>query len=93
MYVYGIGTWVFSSFKHATWMLGVWHIVHLVLIGFLVLLGLIDWFFVPLSFAWKHLGGSAHEFLISPALYIIAGIAYNYFLLQPEKKQSGNSKG
>lgn len=94
MYVYGIGMWVFSYYSNATWMIAVWHVVHLVLISFLVLLGIIDWFLMPVSFAWKHLGGSAHEFLISPALYIIAGIAHNYFILPPEKKQQpANNNG
>lgn len=76
IYVYAIGMWAFSKYKQAEWMLATWHIVHIILIGFLLLLGMIDWLFMPLNFAWKHLGGSAHEFLISPALYMIAGIAY-----------------
>ncbi len=86
MYVYGIGMWVFSNYNNAAWMLAVWHLVHLVLICFLLLIGLIDWFLIPLSFAWKHLGASAHEFLISPALYIIAGIVHTYSFSQIRKE-------
>jgi len=86
IYVYGIGMWALKKYSGAVWMIAVWHFVHLVLILFLLLIGFVDWFYIPLSFKWKHLGASAHEFLISPVLYCIAGIVHRSFFSECSNK-------
>ena len=68
-WVYGIGSWSLERMK-ALWMYGLWHLVHLVLIGFLIVLGCIDWGIGGLPFGWKHIAASIHELLISPVLYV-----------------------
>ncbi len=56
------------------WMLYLWHIVHISLLGTITCIGLYDWIFGMVSYQVKEIAASMQEFLISPMLYIAMGI-------------------
>jgi len=71
--VYGAGTWGLGKLPQK-WLLGIWHLIHTILIGTLLLIGLWDWGIAPVSYAVRRLGNSIHEFLISPLLYLATAL-------------------
>lgn len=71
--VYGTGTWALKDY-FARWMLYLWHLLHLCIIGVLILIGLYDWSFGAISPALRNITGTLFEFLISPLIYLAMGI-------------------
>jgi hypothetical protein len=56
------------------WLLQLWHLIHTTLIAVLVGIGLWDFAVSTLPYSFKRLGGSIHEFLISPLLYLATAL-------------------
>lgn len=71
--VYGTGTWGLGKLPQK-WLLGIWHLIHTILITTLFLIGLWDWGIAPVSYPVRRLGNSIHEFLISPLLYLATAL-------------------
>jgi hypothetical protein len=76
--IYGIGT--FALKKYTTeWMMYVWHLLHIIIIGLLLLIGLYDWSFGELSAQLRNVVNTLFEFLISPVIYVAIGILNSKF--------------
>jgi hypothetical protein len=69
VWVYGFGSWALQKIC-PVWMNQLWHIIHILLLSFLIVVGVIDWSIGSVSFSWKHLAATIHEILISPVLYV-----------------------
>lgn len=73
--VYLTGVWVLHHME-PQWIAAIWHLIHAVLIGFLLLSAFIEFSWGPLPYAWRASVAPMVEFLISPVLYFGAGILY-----------------
>jgi hypothetical protein len=71
--VYLIGSYHLGKQKN-TWMLYMWHIIHISLLSTITSIGLYDWVFGMVRIGVKEIAASMQEFLISPILYIAMGI-------------------
>jgi uncharacterized membrane protein YfcA len=71
--VYLVGTHHLGKQKKS-WMLYLWHLVHISLLSTITCIGLYDWIFGMVSYHVKEIAASMQEFLISPMLYIAMGI-------------------
>jgi len=78
-FIYVIGTMVLKSTREA-WMLALWHIIHLGLIGFLMFIALFEYLISPVSYGIRASVAPIIEFLISPVLYMSAGLIYKAIL-------------
>lgn len=72
---YGIGLFVFAR-GYAAWLVQLWHIGYLGLLGLLLLLGVYDFWTDGLSIPLRNLVITIHELLVSPVPYVIAGLVY-----------------
>jgi hypothetical protein len=71
--VYLVGTYHLGKRKN-NWMLYLWHLIHVSLLGTITSIGAYDWIFGMVSYQVKEIAASMQEFLISPMLYIAMGI-------------------
>jgi hypothetical protein len=71
--VYLVGTHHLGKQKNS-WMLYLWHLLHISLLSTITCIGLYDWIFGMVSYHVKEIAASIQEFLISPMLYIAMGI-------------------
>jgi len=78
-FIYVIGTRVLKSTKES-WMLAIWHIIHLGLIGFLMFIAFYEYFIAPVTYGIRASVAPIIEFLISPVLYMSAGLIYKAIL-------------
>jgi hypothetical protein len=78
-FIYVTGTRVLKSTKEA-WMLAIWHIIHLGLIGFLMFIAFYEYFIAPVTYGIRASVAPIIEFLISPVLYMSAGLIYKAIL-------------
>jgi len=76
--IYGTGTLALRKYT-AEWMMYVWHLLHLIIITLLILIGIYDWSFGEISVQARNVANTLFEFLISPVIYIAAGILNNKF--------------
>jgi hypothetical protein len=82
--VYLIGSYHLGTQKK-TWMLQLWHLIHLSLLGTIFCIGSYDWIFGMVSYPVKEIASSMQEFLISPMLYIAMGILQKRLCNQVQK--------
>ena len=79
--IYLVGTYALKKYT-ADWMMYVWHLLHVIFISTLLLMGIYDWSFGELSDQTRNIANTLFEFLISPVIYIGAGILNNKFSLK-----------
>lgn len=79
--VYLVGTYHLGKHKNS-WMLYLWHFVHITLLSTITGIGLYDWIFGMVSYQVKEIAASMQEFLISPMLYIAMGILNQRLVLK-----------
>ena len=72
---YGIGLMVFAR-GYPTWLVQLWHIGYLGILGLLLLLGVYDFWTQGLSVPLRDLIITVHELLISPVPFVVAGLVY-----------------
>jgi hypothetical protein len=72
---YGIGLMVFTR-VYPAWLVQLWHIGYLGILGLLLLLGIYDFWTQGLSVPFRDLIITVHELLISPVPFVIAGLVY-----------------
>lgn len=72
---YGIGLLAFNR-AYPAWLVQLWHIGYLGILGLLLLLGVYDFWTQDLSVPVRDLIIAIHEILISPIPFVIAGLAY-----------------
>ena len=72
---YGIGLMVINRI-YPVWLVQLWHIGYLGILGLLLLLGVYDFWTQGLSVPFRDLIITVHEFLISPVPFVIAGLVY-----------------
>jgi hypothetical protein len=72
---YGIGAWVFTR-VYPVWLVQLWHIGYLGMLGVLLLLGIYDFWRQDLSVPLRDLIIAVHESLISPIPFVVAGLMY-----------------
>jgi hypothetical protein len=76
--IYGIGTFALKKYT-AAWMMYIWHLLHIIIITLLLLIGIYDWSFGEISVQFRNVANTLFEFLISPVIYIAAGILSSKF--------------
>lgn len=76
--IYGTGTFALKRYT-TTWMMYIWHLLHIVIISILLLIGIYDWTFGEISVQFRNVAGTLFEFLISPVIYIGIGILTSKF--------------
>ena len=76
--IYLTGTFSLRKYT-ADWMMFIWHLVHIVIIGLLLLVGAYDWIFGEISAQMRNVANTLFEFLISPLIYIGVGILNTTF--------------
>ena len=82
--VYGIGTLALKKYT-VDWMMLVWHLLHIAVILFLLVIGLYDWTFGVISDKLRNIASTFLEFLISPVFYAAIAIVNNRLFLLVEK--------
>jgi hypothetical protein len=67
------------------WLKAIWHLVHLTLILYLGAVTAYEYLIAPVSYAIRASVAPIIEFLISPVLYLCAGLVYSIYVreLQP----------
>jgi hypothetical protein len=78
-FIYIVGTRVLKSTNEA-WMLAIWHLIHLGLIGYLFLVASYEYTIAPVPYGIRSSVAPIIEFLISPVLYMSAGLVYKTIL-------------
>lgn len=58
------------------WLIFVWHLIHLLLIVYLLLIAVIEYFIMPVPYGIRASVAPLVEFLISPLLYMGIGIVF-----------------
>lgn len=71
--IYTIGTFALRKYT-AEWLMYIWHLLHIAVIVLLLLIGIYDWSFGEISAQFRNVANTLFEFLISPVIYIAAGI-------------------
>ena len=61
------------------WLKFIWHFIHLLLIFFLLLIAFVEYFIHPVSYGIRASVAPIVEFLVSPLLYMGAGVVYMSF--------------
>ena len=72
---YGIGLLAFNR-VYPAWLVQLWHIGYLGILGLLLLLGIYDFWTQNLSVPFRDFVIAVHEFLISPIPFVLAGLVY-----------------
>ena len=78
-FIYVIGSKVLKTTNEA-WMLAIWHFIHLVLISYLIIVAFFEYAIAPVSYGIRSSVAPIIEFLISPVLYMSAGLVYKTIL-------------
>jgi hypothetical protein len=73
--VYVTGIYVLKNSSEA-WLLYLWNLVHLVVIGYLLLLAAYEYLIAPVPYGLRASVEPIVEFLVSPIIYIGMGILY-----------------
>ena len=76
-FVYVVGIFVVGRMK-VGWMLFLWNLVHLALMGYLLLAAVYEWGIGSLPYGIRGSVAPIIEFLISPVYYIGLGVLYMY---------------
>lgn len=84
--VYGIGTFALKKYT-VSWMMLVWHLLHIAVILFLLVIGVYDWSFGVISDKLRNIASTFLEFLISPVFYAAIAIVNNRLFLLVEKNK------
>jgi hypothetical protein len=58
------------------WLKYVWHLIHLLLIFYLLLIAFVEYFILPVPYGIRASVAPVVEFLVSPLLYMGAGVVY-----------------
>jgi len=72
--VFGTGLWVFRKWGPPDWLVTIWLIFYGTGLLILVLLGIFDGWIHSFGQSFRDMAVTFHEFLISPAAYVIVGI-------------------
>ena len=71
--VYFVGTFHLGKLKD-TWMVSLWHLIHVSGLVIIILIGLYSWFIREITLNVKLFALGIQEILISPVLYIAMGL-------------------
>jgi hypothetical protein len=63
-----------------TWLTGIWHLVHVTLIAYLGLVTCWEYLVAPVAYGIRASVAPIVEFLISPVLYLGAGLVYAIYM-------------
>jgi hypothetical protein len=74
-FVYVVGIMVIRT-MHVNWLLFIWNIVHVVMIGYLLLAAAYEYLIAPLPYGIRGSVAPIVEFLISPIIYMAMGLLY-----------------
>jgi len=74
--VYMVGVRVLKS-TDELWLLTFWHIVHISLIAYLLIVAFFEYFVTAVPYGIRSSVAPIIEFLISPVLYLCAGLIYH----------------
>ena len=74
-FVYFVGCLVLKA-NGVAWLLAIWHLIHLSLVGYLFLIGVYEYTIAPVPYGIRASVAPVVEFLISPLLYFAAGLVY-----------------
>jgi hypothetical protein len=74
--VYLVGVRVLNS-SNELWLLTFWHLVHISLITYLIVIAFIEYFIIAIPYGIRASVAPIVEFLISPVLYMCAGLIYH----------------
>ncbi|HEV2483644.1 MAG TPA: hypothetical protein VGS79_28455 [Puia sp.] len=74
---YGIGLMVFTR-VYPAWLVQIWNIGYLGILGVLLLLGIYDFWTQSLSVPFRDFIITVHESLISPVPFVVAGVVYRF---------------
>ena len=83
-FVYFIGTLHLGKLQQS-WMLFLWHIVHISLLSTLITINLYKIKSGSLSYEMQHLSDNIKEILISPMLYFLMGLLNRLLVLEQNK--------
>lgn len=72
---YGIGVLAFRR-AYPVWLVELWHIGYLGILGLLLMLGIYDFWTQNLSVPFRDLIITIHEILISPIPFVVAALVY-----------------
>ena len=75
-FVYVVGIFVIRTMEER-WLLYLWNLVHLLLIGYLFLASAYEYFIAPMPYGVRGSAAPIIEFLISPVFYIALGVLYH----------------
>jgi hypothetical protein len=73
--VYLVGCLVLKG-TGVVWLLGLWHMIHLSLVGYLFFIGIYEYTIAPVPYGIRASVAPVVEFLISPLLYFAAGLVF-----------------
>lgn len=73
--VFVTGIFILRKVKES-WMLFLWNLIHVVVIGYLLLLAAYEFLIAPVSYGLRASVEPIIEFLVSPIIYIGMGIMY-----------------
>ena len=74
-FIYLVGARVLRNTGEA-WMVAIWHIIHIVMISFLLLVAAYEYGIGPVPYGVRSSVAPIIEFLISPVLYMGSGLIY-----------------
>ena len=74
-FVYVVGILVIRT-MHVSWLMFIWNIVHVVMIGYLLLAAAYEYLIAPLPYGIRGSVAPIVEFLISPIIYMAMGLLY-----------------
>jgi len=75
-FVYLVGVRVLKS-TNELWLLTFWHIVHVSLIAYLIIVAFFEYFITAVPYGIRASVAPIVEFLISPVLYMCAGLIFH----------------
>jgi len=75
-FVYMVGARMLKS-TDELWLLTIWHFVHITLIGYLLIVSFFEYFVRAVPYGIRASVAPIIEFLISPVLYMCAGLIFH----------------
>ena len=75
-FVYLVGIVVIRRME-PFWLLFVWNVIHIVLMGYLAIAAAYEYFIAPMPYGVRGSAAPIIEFLISPVFYVVIGLVYH----------------
>lgn len=85
--VYGSGIFVLRKTK-VIWLSSLWHLIHLALFGYLLMIGFYELLIAPVPYAIRASVAPIVEFLISPFLYLLMGVLHHTLIISQSNDET-----